>query len=99
MAGGATHTFGEFMQLNLRFGMGFLAACLVLVGCGKKEEGATKPAATNADVVLIGHVGPTSGAIAHLGQDNENGARLAIEELNAEGVVIGGKKVTLELLA
>jgi len=26
------------------------------------------------NVVTIGHVGPTSGAIAHLGKDNENGA-------------------------
>jgi branched-chain amino acid transport system substrate-binding protein len=51
------------------------------------------------DVVKIGHVGPTSGAIAHLGKDNENGARMAIEELNAKGVTIGGKKVKLELLA
>ena len=50
-------------------------------------------------VVKIGHVGPTSGSIAHLGKDNENGARMAIEELNAKGVVIGGKKVRLELLA
>jgi branched-chain amino acid transport system substrate-binding protein len=50
------------------------------------------------DVVKIGHVGPLSGPIAHLGKDNENGARLAIEELNAKGVVIGGKKVRLELL-
>ncbi len=50
-------------------------------------------------VVKIGHVGPTSGGIAHLGKDNENGARLAIEELNAKGVVIGGKKVKLELVA
>jgi len=51
------------------------------------------------EVVTIGHVGPTSGAIAHLGKDNENGAVLAIEELNAAGVTIGGKKVTLKLLA
>jgi len=43
-------------------------------------------------VVKIGHVGPISGAIGHLGKDNENGARLAIEELNAKGVTIGGKK-------
>ncbi|TDP72585.1 branched-chain amino acid ABC transporter substrate-binding protein [Roseateles toxinivorans] len=50
------------------------------------------------EVVKIGHVGPTSGAIAHLGKDNELGARLAIQELNAKGVVIGGKKVRLELL-
>jgi branched-chain amino acid transport system substrate-binding protein len=50
-------------------------------------------------VVKIGHVGPTSGGIAHLGKDNENGARMAIEELNAKGVMIGGKKAKFELLA
>jgi branched-chain amino acid transport system substrate-binding protein len=50
-------------------------------------------------VVKIGHVGPTSGGIAHLGKDNENGARMAIDELNAKGVTIGGKKVKFELQA
>ena len=50
-------------------------------------------------VVTIAHVGPTSGAIAHLGKDNENGAKMAIEELNAAGVTIGGNKVTLKLMA
>jgi len=50
-------------------------------------------------VVKIGHVGPTSGAIAHLGKDNENGARMAIDELNAKGVTIGGKKARFQLLA
>ncbi|MDQ2733674.1 MAG: branched-chain amino acid ABC transporter substrate-binding protein [Pseudomonadota bacterium] len=43
--------------------------------------------------VTIGHVGPTSGAIAHLGKDNENGARMAIDDLNARHVKIGGKSV------
>ena len=50
-------------------------------------------------VVKIGHVAPTSGQIAHLGKDNENGARMAIDELNAKGVTIGGKKAKFELLA
>ena len=50
-------------------------------------------------VVKIGHVGPTSGSIAHLGKDNEMGARMAIDELNAKGVTIGGKKAKFELLA
>jgi branched-chain amino acid transport system substrate-binding protein len=50
-------------------------------------------------VVKIGHVAPTSGGIAHLGKDNESGARMAIDELNAKGVTIGGKKVKFELLA
>ena len=55
--------------------------------------------AGDASVIKIGHVGPTSGGIAHLGKDNEMGARMAIEELNAKGVTIGGKKVTFQLLA
>lgn len=50
-------------------------------------------------VVKIGHVGPVSGPQAHYGKDNENGARMAVEELNAKGVTIGGKKVKLELVA
>jgi branched-chain amino acid transport system substrate-binding protein len=50
------------------------------------------------EVVKIGHVAPISGASAHLGKDNENGARMAIEELNAKGFMINGKKVTLQLL-
>ncbi|NDA93990.1 MAG: branched-chain amino acid ABC transporter substrate-binding protein [Betaproteobacteria bacterium] len=50
-------------------------------------------------VVRLGHVAPTSGGIAHLGKDNENGARLAVEELNAKGITIGGKKIKFELLA
>ena len=56
-------------------------------------------ASAQEQVVKIGHVGPISGAIAHLGKDNENGAKMAIEELNAKGVTIGGKKVKFELLA
>ena len=50
-------------------------------------------------VVKIGHVAPISGAQASYGKDNENGARMAVADLNAAGVVIGGKKVKLELLA
>ena len=50
-------------------------------------------------VVKIGHVGPVSGAQAHYGKDNENGARMAIDDLNKKGVTIGGKKVKLELVA
>ena len=50
-------------------------------------------------VVKIGHVAPMSGAQAHYGKDNENGVRMAIEDLNKQGVTIGGKKVKLEIQA
>ena len=55
--------------------------------------------ASAQQVVKIGHVGPVSGPNAHLGKDNENAARMAIDELNARGVGIGGHKVTWQLLA
>ena len=67
------------------------ALVLTLAACGKKDEG--------PQVIKIGHVGPTSGAIAHLGKYNENGDKMAIEELNAEGTKIGDKVVKFELLA
>jgi len=50
-------------------------------------------------VVKIGHVAPLSGAQAHYGKDNENGVRMAIEDINAQGVTIGGKKVRFEIQA
>jgi len=50
------------------------------------------------EVVRIGHVGPISGANAHLGKDNENGAKMAVEELNAKGFKINGKAVKFVLL-
>ncbi|MFS2002234.1 branched-chain amino acid ABC transporter substrate-binding protein [Duganella sp. CT11-25] len=56
-------------------------------------------AAHAEDIIKIGHVAATSGPIAHLGKDNENGARMAVEELNAKGVVIGGKKYKIVLQA
>ncbi len=50
-------------------------------------------------VVRIGHVAPMTGGIAHLGKDNENGAKLAIADLNKAGLTIGGQKVRFELLS
>ena len=49
-------------------------------------------------IVKIGHVAPLSGPSSHMGKDTEDGARMAIEELNAKGVAIGGKKAAFELL-
>ncbi len=88
-------------------------AALTLVACGKKEEAAAPAAApatttaaapaaappADALVVKIGHVGPTSGPIAHLGKDNEFGAKMAIEDLNSRNLKIGDKVAKFELLA
>ena len=55
--------------------------------------------AQDVQIVRIAHAGPTSGGIAHIGKDTENGVRLAIDELNAQALVIGGKKIKFELAA
>ena len=68
-----------------------IAAAVALAACGKKEEApAAKAAPAKAAepavvVIKIGHVAPLTGGIAHLGKDNESGARMAIEEINAAG--------------
>ncbi len=73
-----------------KFGWGVLALAL-LAGCGQKDDGKT--------VVKIGSVAPLTGAQTHIGKDNENGARMALDEINAAGLTLGGKPVRLELIA
>ena len=51
------------------------------------------------EVVRIGHAAAVTGPVAYFGKDTENGARMAVEALNARGVSIGGKKVTFQLMA
>ncbi len=55
--------------------------------------------AQDVQVVKIAHAGPVSGGIAHIGKDTENGVRLAIDDLNAQNLVIGGKKIKFEIAA
>jgi hypothetical protein len=40
--------------------------------------------------VRIGQVSPLTGELAHIGKDDENGVRLAIEDLNAKRIQLGG---------
>jgi len=75
-----------FMPFKLKF----LSLAIALACCGS---------AAAQEVVTIGHVGPISGVNAHLGKDNENGARMAIEDLNAKGFKINGKVVKFVLMA
>jgi branched-chain amino acid transport system substrate-binding protein len=52
---------------------------------------------TANDTVKIGCVAPLTGPQAHLGKDIENGARLAVDGINASHPTMGGKPVTFEL--
>jgi branched-chain amino acid transport system substrate-binding protein len=84
-----------------------IAAVVALAACGKKEEvakaepaKAAAPAAAPAEIIKIGHVAPLTGGIAHLGKDNENGAKMAADEINAAGgLKIGDKTYKLEIVA
>ena len=77
---------------NPRIGITLIAAAVALIGCGQQSGG-------GGSEVKIGHVGPLTGGIAHLGKDNENGARLAVEEANAAKIKIDGKDVKFVFVA
>ena len=89
-------------------GVTLIAAAFALAGCGEqkppaKAADAGKAAAPAAPAgggeIRIGHAGPTTGGIAHLGKDNENGAKLAIDEANQAGIKIGGQPAKFTLIA
>jgi len=72
------------------------ALLLNLAACGKKEAA---PTTDGELVVKIGAIQPLTGPQSHLGKDNENGTRMAIDDANAQNLMIGGKKVKFELLS
>ncbi|NPT60516.1 branched-chain amino acid ABC transporter substrate-binding protein [Paraburkholderia elongata] len=94
------------MRVKFAYAVSIVTAVAMLTACGKKQEseaGAGASAATaaapasEAIVVKIGHAAPLTGPIAHLGKDNENGARLAVDEINTQGLTIDGHKIQLQL--
>jgi len=64
-----------------------LSACVVVAPA--RSEG--------VHVVRVGIAEPLTGFSASYGKDEENGARLAFEEANQQGLVIGGQKVRFEV--
>jgi len=67
-----------------------LAAGLLTLGAAAQAQ---------EQLVRIGVSGPLSGANAFAGKDNENGVRLAVEELNAQKLKAGGKLLRFELMS
>ncbi|WP_118179321.1 branched-chain amino acid ABC transporter substrate-binding protein [Paraburkholderia phosphatilytica] len=58
---------------------------------------ATGVAHAQEDTVKLGFAGPLTGQNANLGKDVERGAQMAVDDLNANPPVIGGKKVRIAL--
>lgn len=61
--------------------------------------GLTLPSSAEILAVRIGLVAPMSGPLAATGQVNEQGARLAIDELNSKKIKLGSFDAKFELLA
>ncbi|ROZ78197.1 branched-chain amino acid ABC transporter substrate-binding protein [Ramlibacter sp. WS9] len=76
--------------MQMKFKLTVVAALAAIAGVASAQD---------VQTVKIGHVAPISGPQASYGKDNENGARMAIEDLNAQNIVINGKKIKFELVA
>jgi branched-chain amino acid transport system substrate-binding protein len=83
-------------MIRTRFGVAALALVAAVSGCGEDKK---KAQVYRGYTIAIGSVAPLTGGIAHLGKDNENGARLAIEEANAAKIKIGSKDAAFELIS
>src|ERR1700757_5075407 len=77
------------MKRNVRIGAAVtaLTALIALAAGGAQSQ----------EVVKIGFASPLTGPQANYGKDNQNGAQMAIDELNAKGQTIGGKAVKFQL--
>jgi branched-chain amino acid transport system substrate-binding protein len=88
---------------SLRHVTAALIAATLITACGKQEPPpapkAEAPKAPEVMTVKIGSASPLTGPQAHIGIDIRNGVQLAVEDLNAKGVEIGGKKVKFELVS
>ena len=80
----------RFVRTSSALSLALAAVCLLPVHAADVQ----KPL-----IVRIAHGGPVSGPIAALGKDEENGVRMAIDELNARKLQMGGRPVQWKLEA
>ena len=71
-----------------------LLVCLIMVfsivaGCG--GNGSTSDKAKDQDVIKLGFLGATTGSVANYGIPGQKGMKMAIEEVNNSGGVLGKK--------
>src|ERR1700712_3645940 len=79
---------GMRMSKQMKMSVSVAAVGLLLAGSAQAQQ-----------VVTIGLSAPLTGPQAAGGKDVENGARLAVNDLNGQHLKIGGKDVTFKLLA
>ncbi|AIO24059.1 amino acid-binding protein [Burkholderia cepacia] len=98
------------MHVKLAYAVSVAAPVAMLAGCSKKSDGGAgreaavfaAPPASGVRVAGTVRAAPFACRIAQLGKDKENGARLAIEEINALGLANGqaaGTQVAMQQAA
>lgn len=85
-------TFKKFLSLALASTMIF-----TLAACGNSETKKEDTTTTEAETILLGGIGPLTGGAAMYGISAMNGAKLAVDEINAAGGVLG-KQIELEVM-
>ncbi len=78
-----------------KWSYGMLAAALLLTACGGEKKELSQGAETNT--IKLGAAGPLTGALAIYGVSATNGTKLAIDEINKNGGILG-KQIELNLL-
>src|SRR3954468_3010776 len=87
-----------------KLALSVLTIAVGLAGCGEEKKPEPKkaaeapPAPPPSVEIKIGSVAPLTGGIAHLGKDNENGVRLAVDQANEAKIKIDGKDAKFVML-
>lgn len=93
------------MRVKFAYAVSIPAAVEMLTACSKKSDGmagefasvTAEASASKAPIITICHATPLTGRIADFGKDNENGARLAVQEITTQGLTVVGQKIQPEL--
>src|SRR6185436_10873026 len=85
--------------MHNKIGITLVAAAFAVAGCGEQSKPAAKTDTKAAEASKAPAAPVQEVKIAHLGKDNENGARLAIDEANEAKLQLGGQPVKFTLVA
>jgi branched-chain amino acid transport system substrate-binding protein len=85
------------MHTRLAVAVAALTAVLGVAGCGGDDSTSSGGGSSDGGSITIGSIHDLSGPIAPYGESLLNGTKLAFDQVNADGGVLGGR--TLELVS
>jgi len=79
-----------------------LLTCFIVIGCQADDGAVDEEPETETDsgdnVIKIGYVAPFTGPAAEFGTNGLRGVEIAVDEVNAEGILIDGEVYTIEIV-